>query len=74
MGESRARVMAAARPLLAAAQQAHEIREDLSLEQVLDLVVAVASIPGQPGYLDPIVQAALAGLSAQGAEAATDSR
>jgi AcrR family transcriptional regulator len=74
MGESRARVMATARPLLAAAQQAHEIREDLSLEQVLDLVVAVASIPGQPGYLDPILQAALAGLSAQGAEAATDTR
>lgn len=74
MGESRARVMAAARPLLAAAQQAHEIREDVSLEQVLDLVVAVASIPGQPGYLDPILRAALAGLSAQGAEGAIDSR
>lgn len=62
MGEGRARVMAAARPLFAAAQEAEQIRGDLSLEQVLDLVVAIGSIRGEPGYLEPILRAALDGL------------
>ena len=62
MGESRRRVTAAGRPLLLAAQRAHEIREDLTLEQVFDMVVAIASIRGEPGYLEPILQAALDGL------------
>src|SRR5689334_7742539 len=38
-GSNRARVMAAGRPLLIAAQRAHEIRDDLALEQVLDMVI-----------------------------------
>jgi len=58
----RTRVMAAGRPLLAAAQQAGEVRDDLSLEQVLDLVVAVSSIDGGPEYSRPILRAALDGL------------
>ena len=62
MGESRRRVMAAARPLLLAAQRSHEVREDLTLEQVLDMIVAIASIPGEPDYLEPILQAVLEGL------------
>jgi AcrR family transcriptional regulator len=62
MGESRRRVTAAGRPLLLAAQRAHEVREDLTLEQVLDMIVAIASIHGEPGYLEPILQAALDGL------------
>ena len=62
MGESRRRVTAAGRPLLLAAQRAYEIREDLTLEQVLDMIVAIASIHGEPGYLEPILQAALDGL------------
>jgi AcrR family transcriptional regulator len=67
MGESRRRVMAAGRPLLRAAQRTDEIRGDLTLEQVLDMIVAIASIHGQPDYLDPILQAALDGLrSAEG--------
>ena len=61
---SRARVLAAGRPLLAAAQRAHEVRDDLTLEQVLQLIVAVATIPGEPGYVAPILQAALDGLRA----------
>ena len=61
MGESRRRVTAAG-PLLLAAQRAHEVREDLTLEQVLDMIVAIASIHGEPGYLEPILQAALDGL------------
>jgi AcrR family transcriptional regulator len=66
MGESRARVMAAGRPLLLAAQRTHEVREDLTLEQVLDMIVAIASIQGDPEYLEPILQTALDGLRPRG--------
>ena len=62
MSESRARVAAAGRPLLLAAQHTHEIREDLTLEQVLDMIVAIASIHGEPEYLEPILQSTLDGL------------
>jgi AcrR family transcriptional regulator len=62
MGESRHRVMAAGRPLLLAAQRAHEVREDLTLEQVLDMIVAIAAIHGEPDYLEPILQTTLDGL------------
>jgi AcrR family transcriptional regulator len=61
-GESRARVLAAGRPLLAAAQRAHEVRRDLTLEQVLDMIVAVATIHGDAHYLKPILDSALDGL------------
>jgi len=60
--ESRDRVLAAGRPLLVAAQRTHEVRDDLTLEQVLDMVIAVASIHGDPGYLEPIQRAMLDGL------------
>jgi AcrR family transcriptional regulator len=59
---NRTRVLAAARPLLAAARRAGEVREDLTLEQVLDMVIAIATIHGDPEYLEPILQAALDGL------------
>jgi AcrR family transcriptional regulator len=58
----RARVLTAGRPLLAAAQQAREVRDDLSLEQILDMITAIASINGDPGYSGPIMQTALDGL------------
>jgi len=61
-GSSRDRVLAAGRPLLVAAQQAHEVRADLTLDQVLDLVLAATTIPGTPAYVEPILQAALDGL------------
>ncbi len=60
--ESRARVLAASRPLLVAAQHTHEVRDDLSLAQVLDLVIAIAQIHGESGYLEPILRTALDGL------------
>jgi AcrR family transcriptional regulator len=60
--ENRDRVLAAGRPLLAAAQRAHEVREDLTLEQVLDMIRAITTIHGDPGYLQPILQTALDGL------------
>jgi AcrR family transcriptional regulator len=59
---SRARVLAAGRPLLAAAQYAHEVRDDLTLEQILDMIIAIATINGDPGYSRPILQTALDGL------------
>ena len=60
--ESRERVMAAGRPLLVAAQRSGDVREDLTLEQILDLLIAVTAIPGGPSYRDPILQATLDGL------------
>ena len=39
-------MLGAARPLLAAAQLAQEVRSDLTLEQITDMVVAIAKIPG----------------------------
>jgi AcrR family transcriptional regulator len=60
--DNRARVIAAGRPLLIAAQRSHEIRDDVTLEQTLDMIIAVASIHGDPGYLEPILQTALDGL------------
>ena len=64
-GGSRARVIAAGQPLLAAAQRAGEARGDVTIEQVLDLVHAVAAIDGDAGYLAPVLQAALDGLRPQ---------
>lgn len=61
-GGSRARVTAAGQPLLAAAQQAGEVRDDLALEQVLDLIHAIATIRGDTSYVQAILQAALDGL------------
>jgi AcrR family transcriptional regulator len=59
---NRARVLAAGQPLLAAAQATREIRDDLTLEQILDLTIAVAKLGGDAGYVAPILQAALDGL------------
>jgi AcrR family transcriptional regulator len=59
---NRTRVIAAGRPLLAAAQHAHEVRDDLTLEQILDMIVAIATIHGETGYTEPILQTALDGL------------
>ncbi|HTT53290.1 MAG TPA: helix-turn-helix domain-containing protein [Streptosporangiaceae bacterium] len=61
-GSNRARVIAAGRPLLAAAQRGHEIRGNLTLEQILDMVIAIATIHGDTRYVEPILQAALDGL------------
>lgn len=59
---SRERVLASGRPLLAVAQRDGEIRDDLTLEQILDMVIAVTRIEGEPAYVEPILQAALDGL------------
>ena len=59
---NRSRVIVAGLPLLAAAQHAGEVRDDLSLEQTLDMIVAIATIHGDTGYTEPILQTALDGL------------
>jgi AcrR family transcriptional regulator len=64
LNEGRSRVLASGRPLLLAAQRSHEVRGDLDLEQVLDMVIAIAKIDGDTRYLQPILQAALDGLRA----------
>jgi AcrR family transcriptional regulator len=61
-GGSRARVVAAGQPLLAAAQHAREVRGDLTIDQVLDLVHAIARIDGDISYVEPILQVAFDGL------------
>jgi AcrR family transcriptional regulator len=61
-GQNRARVLAAGRPLLVAAQQAHEVRVDLTLEQILDMIGVIAKINGDTRYLEPILQTVLDGL------------
>jgi hypothetical protein len=56
------RVLATARPLLAAAQHSQEVREDLTIEQVMQMVLALATIPGDSDYLAPMLQTLLDGL------------
>lgn len=60
--DNRARVLCAGRPLLIAAQRAQQVRDDLTLEQILDMIIAIAAIRGDPSYLTPILQVALDGL------------
>jgi AcrR family transcriptional regulator len=60
--DSRGRVLGAGRPLLAAAQRAHEVRDDLELEQILDMVIAVARVSADPDYVEPMLRAVFDGL------------
>lgn len=59
---SRPRVIDAGRPLFEAAQRAGDVREDLQLEQVLDLLIAAARIAGDEEYLEPVLRVVLDGL------------
>ncbi len=60
--ENRARVVAAGEPLLAAAQAAGEVRDDLNLEQILEMVIAIGKIRGDDAFVEPILAASLDGL------------
>ncbi len=42
------------------------MRDDLTLEQVLDMVIAVSAIRGESAYTEPILQAALDGIRRPG--------
>jgi AcrR family transcriptional regulator len=61
-GNNRARVVAAGQPLFVAAQDARQVRDDLTLEQVLDMIIAIAAIHGDTRYLEPILKSTLDGL------------
>jgi AcrR family transcriptional regulator len=61
-GAGYTRVLNAGRPLLRAAQRSGEMRTDLTLEQILDMVAAIAKIPGDSRYREPILRAALDAL------------
>ncbi len=58
-GAGLTRVLNAGRPLLDAAQRSRQVRPDLTLEQILDMIAAVAKIPGDAEYREPILRAAL---------------
>src|SRR3954452_10550932 len=58
----RHRVTAAPEPLVAAAQRSGEVRDDLTVEQILAMVKAIARVPGDPAYVEPILEATLDGL------------
>jgi AcrR family transcriptional regulator len=62
VNESRDRVLAAGEPLLKAAQKSGEIRKDLDLGQILEMVIAVGKIRGDDAFVAPILDAALDGL------------
>ena len=47
---------------LTAAQQAREIRADLTFEQIIDMINAIAKIPAGPDYLEPMFETLLNGL------------
>jgi AcrR family transcriptional regulator len=59
---NRARALDAGRPLLTAAQRADEIRADLTFDQIIDMINAIAKIPAGPDYLEPMFQTLLDGL------------
>jgi AcrR family transcriptional regulator len=61
-GANRDRVIAAGEPLFAAAKEAREVRDDLTFEQALDMIIAIAAIRRDGSYVEPILQAALDGL------------
>jgi AcrR family transcriptional regulator len=61
-GAGYARVLDAGRPLLLAARKTGEVRGDLDLEQILHMIGAIAKIPGDDDYREPILNAVLDAL------------
>ncbi len=49
-------------PLVRDAHESGDLRIELSLEQVLDMVAAIAKIPGDEAHREAILQAALDAL------------
>jgi AcrR family transcriptional regulator len=61
--DNRARALNTGRPLLTAAQQANQIRDDISFDQIVQMINAIAKIPAEPDYLEPMFQTLLDGLN-----------
>ena len=66
--DTRTRVIAAGRPLFEAAQELHAIRGDITIEQVLQMLVAVAAIDGDRDDRAPMFHTILDGLCPGGTE------
>ena len=65
-GSSRQRVLTAGAPLLAAGQAAGEIRSDVTVDQALDLVLAVVRLDRPPEQVQTVLRVALDGLRTPG--------
>jgi AcrR family transcriptional regulator len=64
--DSRRAIHAAAQPLLDRAQQSGDVRADVTVDQVMDMIVGIAKISSaQPGHVDHILDIALDGLRAR---------
>ncbi len=53
-------------PLVTAAQRSGAVRDDLTVEQILAMVKAIARVPGDPAYVEPILEVTLDGLRPRG--------
>jgi len=62
----RTRILRAGQPLLRASQASGTVRDDLTIQQVIDMVAAIGNIPGDETYRAPILQAALDALGRTG--------
>lgn len=60
--DTRTRVIAAGKPIFESAQQAGQVREDLTLEQVLQMLVSLSAVEGDAEYREPLFQTILDGL------------
>ena len=67
LSESRSRVIAAAQPLFAAAGESGEVRDDVSLGQVLDAVVALERVRDDASSKGSMIQVLFDGLRRRGA-------
>jgi len=63
LNESRARVIKAGEPLLAAAQRTGEVRDDVALGEILDGIVAVSRVPSDLTTSGSMVEVLFDGLS-----------
>jgi len=61
--DTKTRVIAAGTPLFNAARRAHQIRDDLTLDQMLKMLVSIAAIDGDAEHLKPILTTVLDGLA-----------
>ncbi len=61
--DTKTRVIAAGRPLFDAARRDRAIRDDLTLEQILQMLVSIAAIDGSPAFQEPILLTVLDGLA-----------
>ncbi|MBR7837134.1 hypothetical protein KDL01_27905 [Actinospica durhamensis] len=65
--ESRSRTIAAGEPLFRAAQRSGEVRDEVSLGQILDGLVALAGIDSDPDFPGALIRILLDGLHSNAA-------